>query len=120
MPGGRPTVMTKEVLAKLEYAFSANCNKTEACLYAGISHDSLDRYIEKNPKFSVRIQQLRSNPRLQAKINTIEKLEGDKCQRTAEFILTHTDPDYMPKQKNEVEVSAHKSLIDAILAAKGK
>lgn len=115
MPAGRPTVMNKDTIAKLEHAFSANCNKTEACLYAGISHDSLDRYITKNPEFSVRIKQLRSNPRMMAKLNTLDKISGG-CQKTSEFVLTHTDPEYKPKTdiSGEVALSPAADFLEAL------
>jgi len=39
--GGRPTKMTPEVIAKLEYAFAISCTDQQACIYAEISVDTL-------------------------------------------------------------------------------
>lgn len=50
---GRPTVMTAAALAKLEYAFKIGCADHEACLFAGVSVDSLQRYFDKHPEYRV-------------------------------------------------------------------
>ena len=39
--GGRPTVMTEDVIRKLEDAFAHDLSDTEACLYAGIGRTTL-------------------------------------------------------------------------------
>jgi hypothetical protein len=115
MMAGRPTVMTKDVIAKLEHAFSCDCNKQEACLYAGISHDSLDRYINKNPQFSVRIEQLRQKPRMTAKLNISSDL-GDGDVSTSKWLLERRDDDYNPKQKQEHSVDKDtKTLLEQII-----
>lgn len=48
---GRPTVMTDEVVRKLEWAFSIGCSDAEACFFAGISKQTLYDYQEKNPEY---------------------------------------------------------------------
>lgn len=63
---GRPTVMTKEVLRKLESAFSIQCTDEEACAYAGIGETTLYDYQKENPEFVKRKAQLR----LKANIKT--------------------------------------------------
>ena len=50
----RPTVMTDDIVAKLESAFLMGCTDNEACLYADIDRSTLYRYQEKNPEFSDR------------------------------------------------------------------
>lgn len=99
---GRPLKIDKETRSKLEFMFSCNGNKTEACLYAGVSTKTLERYLENNPEFSLRIKELRSNPRMTAKVNVNEKLKGG-CIDTSKFVLTHTDPEYKLKSKVENE-----------------
>ena len=74
----RPTVMTPEVIAKLEYWFSKGFSDSEACLYANISKDSLYRYIDVHPGFWDRKELLKDQPKLKAKLNITEKIdEGD-------------------------------------------
>lgn len=48
---GRPTIMTPDIVNKLEQAFSMGCSDLEACLYAGISKQTLYNYQAKNPEF---------------------------------------------------------------------
>ena len=73
---GRPTVMTKDVLSKLEDAFMFCYTDAEACLYVGISPDTLYEYQKKNPKFAERKTILRLNPNLHAKKELVEGIKG--------------------------------------------
>lgn len=117
--GGRPTSITPEVKKILEEAFLANCNNTEACLHAGICTKTLENYNKENPTFIRRIEELRSNPRLLAKMNQKKALEVGSPS-TSEFVLKHTDDEYNPKQKQELTDMGSKRLIDIILEEKAK
>lgn len=64
---GRPTVMTDDVLAKLEAAFSWGCPDTEACLYADINPSSLYDYQKEHPEFTKRKELLKDTPNLKAR-----------------------------------------------------
>jgi len=78
MPGGRPTVMTDMVIAKLEEAFLLGCTDTEACLAAGIVPSTMYRYIESNPEFSERKETLKLNPVYKARTLILKAIEeGD-------------------------------------------
>lgn len=78
MPAGRPTVMTDEVLRKLEEAFLLGCTDLEACLVADISKTALYEYQEKHPEFAERKEALKSNPVYKARKVIINALdEGD-------------------------------------------
>ena len=59
MPGGRPTAMTDEVIAKLEQAFLLGCTDREACMYADIVPSTLYRFCQSNPAFSERKEVLK-------------------------------------------------------------
>lgn len=50
-PEGRPTVMTKQVLSKLEFAFKIGASDRLACIFAGIGEATLYRYCENHPEF---------------------------------------------------------------------
>jgi hypothetical protein len=117
MPAGRPTVMTKDVVNKLEYAFSLGCTDVQACLYAGISKQTLYDYQDKTPGFTDRKQTLKENPVLLAKENVMSALK-DKNVSISTWLLERRDDDFKPKSKHEVEIGAHKSLIDAIIERK--
>jgi hypothetical protein len=75
--GGRPTVMTQEVIAKLEDAFSWGCTDLEACCFANISKDALYDYCNKNPKFSERKEVLKNHPVMKARRVVVAALEDD-------------------------------------------
>lgn len=65
--GGRPTVMTPDVLQKLEYAFSLGCSDRKACLYAGIAESTLYNYQQDNPAFLERKAALKEQQVLKAR-----------------------------------------------------
>lgn len=74
--GGRPTVITQEVLTKLEMAFSIGATDNEACLFAEISPASLYNYQKENPNFLEKKEQLKLKPILKARqevVNGIDK-----------------------------------------------
>lgn len=76
---GRPTVMTPEVVGKLEEAFSKGMTDSQACIIAKIHRDTLYAYCAENPDFSDRKEALKSNVNIVAKNNIYDKIiEGDK------------------------------------------
>lgn len=92
--GGRPTVMTEYVVAKLEQAFSVGANDTEACAHAGISRDSYYLHRKRDQKFSDKIDCLKEKLPLKAKSELAKAInEGDQAtvkwylerKRRAEF-----------------------------------
>jgi hypothetical protein len=104
--GGRPTVFTPEVVAKLEQAFAIDATVEEACSYASISRDAFYDYLKREPKFSDRITDLRQRPVLAARqtIVTAVKTQPESAKwylerkRKAEFAQRneHTGPDGVP------------------------
>ena len=71
----RPTVMTKEVVCKLEEWFTMWFTDVEACLYADISKASLYEYCKLNPEFTDRKELLKEQPKMKAKANITKKIE---------------------------------------------
>jgi len=74
---GRPTVMTPEVIEKLEEAFAWGCSDVEACLWADIATKTLYVYQEKNPEYAQRKAELKENPILLARKSVVSSLEKD-------------------------------------------
>jgi hypothetical protein len=74
---GRPTVMTPEVISKLEEAFAWGCTDIEACLHADIATPTLYLYQEKNPKFIERKHALKENPVLLARSTVVNAMVDD-------------------------------------------
>lgn len=99
--GGRPTVMTKEVVAKLETAFSWGCTDGEACVWAGISQDALYDYQRKNPAFTKRKELLKETPTLKAR-QVINLAIGQKDKQAAQWWL---------ERKRKEEFSTRSELV---------
>lgn len=117
MPGGRPTVLTEKVIQKLEDAYLSDATHGEAAIYAGIALSTLNLYKKQNPEFSDRIEKLRGQTGLKAKINIRKSIEdGDKPD--SKWYLERRDPEFKQKSATDVTLGAHKSLVDAIHAAK--
>jgi hypothetical protein len=73
----RPTVMTPEVIAKLEEAFAWGCTDREACLWAEIAEDTLYKYQREKPEFIKRKDALKETPVLLARKSVVSKLPKD-------------------------------------------
>lgn len=71
---GRPTVMTPEVVRKLEIAFSIGCSDAEACLFAGIAKKTLYEWVKINPDFSDRKEQLKLTPVLYSRLLVVRNI----------------------------------------------
>ena len=95
---GRPTVMTKEVIAKLEDAFSNGATDLQACFLANISKDSLYRYIQEHPEFSDRKEALKDMIAYQAKLKIKHDLETELGSKTAQWYLERKDNSFKQKQ----------------------
>jgi len=74
---GRPTVMTKEAVGKLEQAYALGCTDGEACFYADISQETLYEYQRKFPEFIHRKESLKQKPILQARQSVVKSFEGN-------------------------------------------
>lgn len=76
--GGRPTVMTEEVLRILEEAFSNDATDEQACFLANIATSTLYKYQVENPEFIERKTNLKEMVKYRAKktvARDIEKIE---------------------------------------------
>ncbi len=73
---GRPTVMTSEVVSKLEEVFAIGGTDEEACFYADISKQTLYDYQKKYPDFIDRKEQLKQRPFLKARQTIVKALDN--------------------------------------------
>lgn len=99
MPAGRPEAITPEILTKLEFAFSKSLTDVEASLYANISPRTLYRYIEDNPEFWHRKEELKKQPNIKAKFNWIQKLEDWEYQASKEWLERKSRDEFSLKQE---------------------
>jgi hypothetical protein len=83
--GGRPTVMTPELVTKLEQAFAIDASVEEACSYADISRNCFYEWLKKNPEFNDRITDLRNRPVLKARQTVVQKL-GESYQNGMDYL----------------------------------
>ena len=74
----RPTIMTKDRIAKLREAFLIGATDSEACGYADISARTLYDYQEKHPKFLQKKQAWKDQPILKAKMTVVKALDEAK------------------------------------------
>lgn len=73
--GGRPTVMTTEVVKKLEEVFAIGGSDEEACFYADISRQTLYDYQKIHPEFVDRKEALKEKPVLKARQTLVKSLD---------------------------------------------
>ena len=81
---GRKTVMTPEIIDKLEQAFSMGCSDLEACLHANIGKTTLYNYQNENPEFVERKEQLKEKLVLKARTVIADALNR-KDENTAKW-----------------------------------
>lgn len=96
--GGRPTVMTDAIVEKLEEAFSWGCTDEEACLYAGIHRTTLYNYIEIEPEFFDRKEELKKEVSLYAKRNIANAVKKKRVAYLSQWHLERKDDEYKGKQ----------------------
>lgn len=75
---GRPTVITPQIIDKLEEAFSNGATDLEACFIAGIGKTTLYDYCKEHEDFAERKEALKDLVKYQAKKNIVDKIkDGD-------------------------------------------
>lgn len=74
---GRPTVMTEEILNKIEMAFSIGATQKEALMFAGISEVPLKNFLKNNPEYREKIEMLKLKPIFKARQEVVKGLEGN-------------------------------------------
>ena len=112
--GGRPTVITPEIIAKLEQAFSLGCSDLEACIYADIGKTALYDYQEKNPEFTERKEMLKQKLVLKARVVVAEALKN-KDENTAKWYLERKARDeFSVKNVTELEGGLKVSLVEFV------
>lgn len=83
---GRPTVMTKTVLLKLEQAFAIGATDREACIYADIGESTFYEYCKENKDFAERKEAIKRKPILKAKNIIADSLKKENVD-TAKWYL---------------------------------
>ena len=111
MTVGRKSIMTPEVVSKLEQAFSMGCSDLEACLFADISKQALYDYQEKNPEFTDRKAMLKQKMIFKARSVIAEAL-NNKDENTAKWLLERKLKDeFSTKTESNISVNGEVALV---------
>lgn len=103
----RPQSINKKTIPLLESWFMKGLSDIQACLYANVSTTAFYRYKAKNKKFRDRVEELKDNMLMRAKINISDsinwKWKADKFQRLLDSkrYLERKDNSFSNKQKIE-------------------
>lgn len=109
--GGRPSVMTKTVIHKLEEAFAFDSSDQQACFYAGISTSTLYNYQSKNPEFLERKALFKTSMGFKAK-QVISKALDNNDPKVAMWLLERKEPEtYSSKYINKNDKYEHGKVI---------
>jgi len=121
---GRPTVMTKEVLAKLDDLFCRGYSDFDAYKTVGISKDAFYDYCDANPEYSEKKEWLKKRDVLISKNIMYDRLVIYQCPATARFVLerkakdeysTRTESTGKDGEAIQVESPATKQGINEVL-----
>ena len=108
---GRPTVMTPDVVAKLEQAFAIDATVEEACSYANISRDAFYDYLKKNTIFSDRIEDLRQLPVLAARERAVKGVK-ENYGNAMDYLSRKRKSEF--SQKQEIEHSGKVNISNVL------
>lgn len=114
---GRPTVMTDEVIAKLEQVFAMDGTIQEAIYFAGISKDSYYDFLKLNPEYSERFEALRNKPVLLARQTVVKKL-SENYSNAMDYLSRKAKKEF--SQRTEVTGAGGESLMQPVLTEKEK
>ena len=103
---GRPTVMTKDVLAKLEMLFAKGLTDREACLIADISPSSLYDYCLEHPDFAEQKELLKDKPKIAAKLNIAEAIEAKDIDMSKWYLERKAKDEFSTKQEISADVNS--------------
>ena len=100
----RNTVITEDILSKLESWFANALTDEECCLYSWISPATLYRYIEKNPKFWERKELLKRKPNIKAKMNKIKAINEWNVVESWWWLERKSRDEFSTKQITEAKI----------------
>lgn len=102
--GGRPTVFTKEVMDKLDEAFSWGCTDAEAALHANITFDALQKHCYRHPDFVHRRNQLKETPNIRARQSVLMGF-ADNPDLALKYLERKKKDEFSTKQESDVKLT---------------
>lgn len=117
---GRPTKMTKQVLAKLESAFKVGATDQQACGFAGISVDTLYRFERKFEDFRKLKDTWKQDIVLQSRMVVAEAITKQKSVPDAWSMLRAKEKGEFAEQRN-IKIEEERTITVEMLeqAARG-
>ncbi len=109
---GRPSVMTPDVLRKLEAAFLLGCTDCEASFAAGIARSTLADYVKKNPEFSDKKKAFKSNPVFLARRAVITAIQNGNVKAAMWFLERKRRNEFGTQTKPDLDVTVDVKPID--------
>jgi hypothetical protein len=100
---GRPTVMTDEVIRKLEEAFMMDATDGEACAFAGIGETAYYDEKKRNPEFADRIHRAQQFPFMLAKKTVLNAMKDDDGALALKWLKNRQRDRYHEKVEQEVK-----------------
>lgn len=107
---GRPSVVTPEIIDKLDYAFSIGCNDTEAISFAGISKSAFYNYLDKHADYKERKEALKLKPILKAKKANNDLIESGDPVHIRWYLERKKAEEFSTKAEVSVDTSGSLSL----------
>lgn len=107
---GRPTVMTKEMLDKLEMLFAKGLTDREACLIADINPSTLYNYCNDHPDFLERKELLKEKVKIQAKLNIAEAIEKKDIDNSKWYLERKAKDEFSAKQMIEADLNTEVTI----------
>ena len=98
---GRPTVMTPDVIEKIEEELKNGATLAQASFLAGISLRTIYNYFEANPECKDRAELLQGMVAYRARVNIKNKIEAGDID-TSKYWLDRKDKDFKPKSEQDL------------------
>lgn len=105
---GRPSVMTKEMIGKLEMLFAKGLSDREACLIANINPSTLYDYCNEHPDFSERKELLKEQIKTTAKLNVAEAIEKKDIDMSKWYLERKARDEFSTKQEISGDIAIKK------------
>ena len=105
---GRPTVMTNDMIGKLELLFAKGLSDREACLIADINPTTLYDYCNTHPDFKERKELLKERPKTTAKLNVAEAIENKDIELSKWYLERKAKDEFSTKQTIDGDLNINK------------
>ncbi len=107
---GRPTIMTPELVEKLETCFAIGASDLEACSFADIPTSTLYNYQKAHPEFVERKERLKERPTLLARQTVVSGMKSD-AHLALKYLERKRKDEFSLKQELEHSGNENKPVV---------